>query len=226
MRNLLFAGVAAVALVTGFAAPSRADLILTIADGADVETITGSGGVASFSSLFPPDALAGFSIVSAMGLSKPILGSSIFPALDLNMDVVSTSGGTPTFTLSDTDFTGGAGDIIFNNSVGGTFLRGGSLGVQSFMDCGNVENGQGTSLTSQTFSGSSFSGGKSADVGKCSGPYSLTEIATLTLPEESQFSGDASLAVPEPSTIALFGAGLFGLGYFLRRKKNAGAAAA
>jgi PEP-CTERM motif-containing protein len=226
MRNLLLAGVAVAGIVAGSAAPSRADLILTIADGADVETIAGSGGVASFSSFSPPDPLAGFSFVSATGLSKPILGSSAFPTLDLDMDVVSTSGGTLTFTLSDTDFTGGAGDIIFGNFVGGTFHRGGSLGVQTFMDCDNDADGDGSKLTSQTFSGSSFSGGASANVGKCSGHYSLTEIATLTLPDEAQFSGDASLAVPEPSAIALFGAGLLGLGFALRRKGHQANAAA
>ena len=67
-------------------------------------------------------------------------------------------------------------------------------------------------------SGNPFSGGQNTFVNGCSGNYSLTQLVTLSLPGGGMFSGDSSLTVPEPSTLALFGVGLLGLGMAFRRK--------
>jgi hypothetical protein len=221
MKSTFYAGVAAAALLVGFAAPSHASLMLEVTDGSTTHTITdfGNTGEAIFFGSLP-----GFSFSLDTGLSKPMIGSADQPVLDLNLDEVASrgGGGTLTFKLTDTGFDGDGGPIRFLDSVGGTFFGGGSLSVSTFMDCDNDADGDSTPLTSATFSGSSFSGGQTANVTACHHNYSLTELATLTLPGGAQFSGDANLAVPEPPAIALFGAGLLGLCFALRRKERPG----
>jgi len=91
---------------------------------------------------------------------------------------------------------------------------------------GTPEDSAGEKRWLRTFTGSAFSGSQDAYVASCGSHYSLTQLATLTLPGSAIYSGDSNLSVPEPSTIALFGAGLLGLGFALRRKGNAMPAAA
>jgi hypothetical protein len=227
MKSTFYASVAAAALLVGFAAPSHAMLILQVSDGITTDTITdpGNTGADTFSG-----AIGGFGFNVVTGTSMPMIGTSEQAILDLNsVDITSrgSSGGTLTFKLTDTDYVGGTGIIHFLDAVGGTLSgAGSSYSVSTFMDCGNTAFGTGTALTSQTFSGSSFSGGQDAFVSACHGDYSLTQLASLTLPGGAIYSGDSNLAVPEPSTIALFGAGLLGLGFALRRKTGLSMAAA
>jgi hypothetical protein len=227
MKSTFYAGVAAAALLVGFAAPSHASLILKVSDGITTDTITdlANSGAATFSG-----ALGAFSFNVVTGTSAPLIGTLALPTLDLNsIDITprNSSGGTLTFKLTDTDYIGGSGITHFFNAVGGTLSGlGSSYSVNTFMDCSNSAFGTGTALTSQSFTGSAFSGGKDAYVSSCSGNYSLTQLATLTLASGSIYSGDSSLAVPEPPAIALFGAGLLGLCFALRRKERPGSMAA
>ncbi len=226
MKNSLYASVAVAALAVGFAAPSHANLILKVSDGATTDTITDftDTGAVTFSG-----ALGAFSYNVVTGTSTPLIGTVTQPTLDLNaVDITSRSGGgSLTFELTDTGYHSGPGVLQFLDSVGGTLSgSGSSYGVTTFMDCSNAAFGMGTKLTSQTFSGSAFSGSQNAYANACSGNYSLTQLATLTLPGGAIFSGDSNLSVPEPSTIALFGVGLLGLGFSLRRKGPAAAGVA
>jgi hypothetical protein len=230
MKTTLCAGVAAAALLVGSAAPSRAMLMLQVSDGNPLDTqtikdLTDSGTVV-FNS-----AMGAYSINFAVGTSTPAIGTPEQAVLDLNsMDITSRSGsgGSLNFALTDTDYVSSASPITaFFNAVGGTLSgSGSSYSVKTYMDCGDAAFGTGTLLTSQSFSGPSFSGNASADAASCGHAYSLTQLISLQMPGGAQFSGDSSLAVPEPSTIALFGAGLVGLGFALRRKGRASAVAA
>lgn len=230
MKTMLCAGVAAAALLVGSASPSHAMLILKISDSNPADTqevfdLTNSGTVIFDSSM------GAYSINFAVGTSTPAIGSPQQPVLDLNsMDITSRngSGGTLNFALTDTGYVSSASPITaFLNAVGGTLSgSGSSYSVNTYMDCGDAAFGTGTLLTSQSFSGPSFSGNASADAASCGHAYSLTQLITLQMPGGAQFSGDSSLAVPEPSTIALFGAGLLGLGFALRRKGRTAAVAA
>src|SRR5579864_1474303 len=218
MKSTFYASVAAAALSVGVAAPSHAMLILKVSDGITTDTVmdVGNTGAANFSG-----SIDAFDFNVVTGTSMPLIGTAMLPTLDLNsVDITSGSGsgGTLTFNFTDTDYIGGTGITHFLDSVGGTLSgAGSSYSVTTFMDCGNTPFGTGTELTSQTFTGSSFSGGQDAFVSSCSGNYSLTQLASLTLPGGSIYSGDSHLAVPEPATIALFGAGLIGFGFALRR---------
>ena len=227
MKSTLFAGVAAAALLVGSAAPSHAMLMLTVSDGTTTDTVndlSNSGG-ATFMG-----AIGAFNFNVVTGTSMPLIGSAALPTLDLNsIDITSRggSGGTLTFKLTDTDYIGVPGTTHFYDAVGGTLTGvGSSFQVKTFMDCSNTAFGTTTALTSETFTGSAFSGSQDAYVASCGGHYSLTQLATLTLPGSAMYSGDSNLSVPEPSTIALFGAGLLGLGFALRRKGTATPAAA
>lgn len=216
MKNALCAATAAVALLVGASQPSHATLMLELSDGIHAPqfaTDLDGDGAVTFSG-----AIGAFMFNVTTGISTPMIGTVSQPILDLNsVDVTSgQGGGTLTLTLTDGGYSGSGGIVHFLDSVGGTLTGGGTYSVSSSMGCG----GQTTALTSQTFSGSSFSGGQDAYVNGCNGTYSLTQLAVLQLPGGAMFSGDASLAVPEPSTLALFGAGLLGLGIALRRKRQ------
>jgi hypothetical protein len=224
MKILFGASAAAIALLVAFAQPSQASLMLQITDGAvTLPTLNDPGNTGQIVFTGP---LAGFSFSFDAGLSKPVMGDMTHPVLDLSFNEVATAGGTLTFALTDTGFSNGPGIINFLSAVGGTFHNGGSMTLTTSMDCGNTPFGTGTPLSTQTLSGAAFSGGENALVSACGGPYSLTELATFTLPAGAQVSGDANLAIPEPSTVALLAAGLTGLGFALRRKGQQASTAA
>jgi len=163
-----------------------------------------------------------FVINVTTGLSKPILGSATLPDIDLSsVDVTSTAGGTLTLEVTDTDFIGNGGLADFVSAIGGTQGAGGSLSYKTFADCSNTAFGTGIALQSQSFSGGgAFSGSTTSPTALCSGDYSLTELVSLALPGGfNTTSFDANLAVPEPATLALFGAGLLAIPLFSRRKR-------
>lgn len=215
MSRIMVTAVASVALLLGFAQSSEATLMLSVTDGTTTETVVGSSGAATFTS-----SIGTFAANVTTGISKPLIGSALLPILDLNsVDVTSQSGGGGQLSilLTDTDFIGLGGVIEALNTIGGT-LSAGSFAVTTFLDCANTPFGQSTQLTSQSLSGNPLSGSASTFVNGCDGTYSLTQLAVLTMPGNAIFSGDSMLAVPEPSTIAIFGIGLLGLGLALRRK--------
>jgi hypothetical protein len=217
MGRILATAAASIALLLGLGQPSKAALMLELSDGSATQTVTGTGGMAVFLG-----SIGNFAANVTTGISKPLIGTVFAPILDLNsIDVTSgNGGGTLTISLTDTDFIGAGGIIQALSTIGGT-LASGSLKVTTFLDCGNSAFGETTQLTSQTLTGNPFSGGASTNVNGCQGNYSVTQVAVLTLPGGAIFSGDSMLAVPEPSTAAIFGIGLLGLGLALRRKTNA-----
>jgi hypothetical protein len=219
VRRVLLTGAATVALVTGLAQPSHATLMLSLSDGITTQTLTDVGGTGM---LIFNNALGAFTTNVTTALSTPVLGSIFQPILDLNsIDVANraTSGGTLTLAMTDTDFVGSATLTQFFSSIGGT-LSAGSINYSTFLDCSNTAFGKGQALSSQSFTSTPFSGSETASAAGCNSPYSLTQIITLALPGGGFFSGDATLAVPEPSTLASFGAGLallIGAGWLRRR---------
>ena len=225
-KQCLLAGAAVVALVLAGTKPSQATLMISLADNlGNSASVTDQGagdvnpalGAATF-----VGSVGNFFINVTTGLSKPILGSATLPDIDLSsVDVTSALGGTLTLEVTDTDFIGNAGVADFVSAIGGTQGSGGSLSYSTFADCSNSAFGTGIALSSQSFSGGgAFSGSSTTPTSLCSGNYSLTELVSLSLP--GGFNGtsfDANLAVPEPATLALFGAGLLALPFVTRRKR-------
>lgn len=220
MKLTFAAATAAAALLVGSAQPSHATLMLKVSDGSTTQTLTDSGGTGAINFI---GSIGSFIYNVVTGLSAPMIGSIDIPQMDLNfVDITARggSGGTLTMTLTDTGFQGGGNDFMhFLSTIGGTINGGGSLSFDTYMDCGNTAFGMSTLLSSQTgVSGNPYSSSGDKYVSSCSGAYSLTELVSLQLPGSASISGDASLSVPEPSTIALFGVGLLGLGMAMRRK--------
>jgi len=213
MRSVLFAGVAAAALLVGSAAPSQASLMLELDSGLATGSASSLTGIVTFNG-----GVGNFVANVTTGVSKPLVGSATQPILDLNsIDINAGAGGTLTLKLTDTDFLGSGSEALFLDAVGGT-LSSGTIEVATYMDCSDTAFGTGTKLTDQTFGTGAFSGTPQDFATTCSGAYSLTQIATLTMPGGGLFSGDSSLSIPEPSTLALFGVGLLGLGFGVRCK--------
>lgn|SRR5690242_20120958 len=209
MRSMFGAVAASIALLLGLAQPSHAELMLELTDGNTTDIVPGNTGIATFFG-----AIGNFAANVTTGISKPLLGSATDPILALNsIDVTTMGGGTLTIKLTDTDFLGTGGIVEAVNSIDG-LLTAGSFSLSTFLDCGNNPFGQTTQLTSQT----SLNGTASSFVNGCQGNYSLTQVAVLTMPGGALFGGTSVLSVPEPSTVAIFGIGLLGLGLALRRK--------
>lgn len=185
---------------------------ITCADGAACDTNANAGAIT-----FSPS-IGDFAINVTTGLSKPLLTGGD-PLMDLNTVNVQILGGAHTLqiALSDTGFDiyGGRITTDFGGTLSGT---GASLAYSAYYDAGNALFGQGTLIGTGSSGPGAYSG--SADGGwSPNGPYSVTEILTLTTGGGmTVFSGDFSVNVPEPGTLALIGLALLGLAVAHRRR--------
>jgi len=185
---------------------------VTCADGAACDSNAGAGIVTISQSL------GDLSFNVTTGLSKPILTGGA-PLIDLNTVDVQVSGGAHTLQIgfSDTDFGIYGGRIT--TDYGGTLNgNGASLDYSAYYDAGNTLFGQGALIGTGSSGTGAYSG--SADGGwSPNADYSVTEILTLTTGGGlTVFSGDFSVNVPEPGTVALIGLALLGFAAVYRRR--------
>jgi hypothetical protein len=184
---------------------------VTITDGGAGDANSAAGAVTFIGSI------GDFFLNVSTGLTKPALGSATKPDIDLNSVNSSTSAGTLTISFSETDYIGN-GNLRFKTDVGGT-----TQGEASFTVYGDATNtlfGTGTTLASLgAFSGGAFSGSNSTRA-EFNGPYSLTQVATITHPGSGTTSYDIQTTIPVPATLGLIGIGLVGLGVVGRRRRQ------
>ena len=140
--------------------------------------------------------------------------------MDLNsVNATTTGAGTLTISLSETGLSFGAGGpASVTGAIGGTVGAGGTLSYSLFTDNTNTLYGTGN----QAFTGSSGPGAFSASGGSTVAlvnPFSMTIMTTLVHTRAASTSYDFSSSVPEPTSIALVGLALVGLGAASRRRK-------
>jgi hypothetical protein len=222
--NILVRFLVLLGAATGFAHVAQAIPQLRVFDGTTTVVITDNAAgdsSATAGRIVWDGSIGNWSLNTHVGTAFPILGTLANPLLDLSFNAVTTiAGGTLTLSFSENGFGPTTGTALA--SIGGTTQ--GTVVYQTFGGTTNTTLNTTNLLTTQGPFAGAFSGSASSSPISTGGPYSLTQVVTMTHAGAGITTGNIllGLSVPDSGNPAiLLGAILAGLGVVARLRQRA-----
>lgn len=195
---------------------ARAEILLSATDGSHTVTANdlASPGIVSYSGT-----IGNFLMSFDVGVGFPMIGSPSLATIDLtSLDITSgAAGGVLTVSLTETGFSAKEYSDWFVSTLTGNYVNSHAT-MNAYLDTSNAAFGTGTLLASGLLDNAAAA----LTEGPIGGPYSMTEILTITAGPNSLTSLDAMIVdAPEPATLPLLGTALFALatiGWRARRR--------